>query len=281
MQRPLAFSLGVLALIWAAPAALAQVPEVHSKHFVGGHPTGTPVTNDLIIRDSYALSSNDTTKFADWVAYRLTAAEVVGILDLEREWRADPFLDADETLEPNPDDEDDYRGAFGHTRYDRGHLAALASFRGSRNASEVNFYSNIVPQQEAFNRGPLLRLENAERRIACAGTPVWIMIGTLYESAQTALLNADETHTVPSALWRVVVTQEPTLRVAAFSMNQNIARAADVRDHLVSVDDIELRSGLELFPAFQTPQHDVIEATALTPAEWDAMVPARDCVSVR
>ena len=131
---------------------------------------------------------------------RLTAAEVVGILDLERERRADPFLDNSETLEPNPVAEDDYRGgAFCLLRYDRGHLAALASFRGSRNASEVNFYSNIVPQQEAFNRGPWLRLENAERRIACAGTPVWIMIGTLYESPMTAMPNA-EPHTVPSAL---------------------------------------------------------------------------------
>jgi endonuclease G len=281
MRRPRAIALVVLALIWPAPVALAQAPEVHSKHFVGGQPTGTPASNDLIIRDSYALSSNDTTKFADWVAYRLTAAEVVGILDLEREWRADPFLDEDETLEPNPDAEDDYRGAFGDARYDRGHLAALASFRGSRNASEVNFYSNIVPQQEAFNRGPWLRLENAERRIACAGTPVWIMIGTLYESAQTALLNADETHTVPSGLWRVVVTQDPTLQVAAFVMDQDIARSADVRNHLVAVDDIELRSGLELFPAFTTSQHDMMEATALTPTEWDAMVPTRACASVR
>ena len=84
--------------------------------------------------------------------------------------------------------------------------------------------------------------------------PSGSMIGTLYESAQTALPNANETHTVPSGLWRVVVTQDPTLQVAAFIMDQDIARSADVRNHLVAVDDIELRSGLELFPAFTTPQ---------------------------
>ena len=37
----------------------------------------------------------------------------------------------------------------------------------------------------------------------------------------------------------------------------------------------------ELLPAFTTPAHNTIEATALTPAEWDAMVPTRACVSVR
>src|SRR5690606_9298182 len=46
-------------------------PEVHCKHFFYGRPRGTPYTNDLIIRDGYAMSSNDDTKLADWVAYRL------------------------------------------------------------------------------------------------------------------------------------------------------------------------------------------------------------------
>ena len=33
-----------------------------------GVPKGTYSSNDLIIRDCYCLSSNDETKFADWVA---------------------------------------------------------------------------------------------------------------------------------------------------------------------------------------------------------------------
>lgn len=49
-----------------------ESPDAHCEHFFYGCPTGTPATNDLIIRDIYALSSNDSTKFADWVAYRLT-----------------------------------------------------------------------------------------------------------------------------------------------------------------------------------------------------------------
>jgi endonuclease G len=55
-------------------AAYAAPPEIHCKHFFYGYPTGTPATNDLIIRDDYALSSNDETKFADWVAYGLAGS---------------------------------------------------------------------------------------------------------------------------------------------------------------------------------------------------------------
>ena len=53
----------------------------------------------LIIRDAYALSNNDTTKFADWVAYRLTPEESFGTISGNRNFRSDPFLHSSETLE--------------------------------------------------------------------------------------------------------------------------------------------------------------------------------------
>ena len=33
-------------------------PEIHCKHFIHGYPLGAPATNDTIIRECYALSSN-------------------------------------------------------------------------------------------------------------------------------------------------------------------------------------------------------------------------------
>ncbi len=63
--------------------------ENHRKHFIYGLPTGTPSTNDLIIRDIYALSSNDETKFADWVAYRLDKDTVTGDVKTKRNWKSD------------------------------------------------------------------------------------------------------------------------------------------------------------------------------------------------
>jgi len=54
--------------------------EIHSKHWIHGYPLGTPSTNDLIIRDIYALSSNDTTKFSDWVASNLPGQPWMSLL---------------------------------------------------------------------------------------------------------------------------------------------------------------------------------------------------------
>ena len=77
-------------LIAITVSAQEHRPEIHCKHFFYGYPYGTPETNDLIVRDIYALSNNDSTKFADWVAYRLTMHEVDGELTVKKNWKVPP-----------------------------------------------------------------------------------------------------------------------------------------------------------------------------------------------
>ena len=136
-------------------SAEGYMPEIHSKHFFYGYPYGTDKSNDLIIRDIYALSSNDETKFADWVAYKLTYDMTTGS-GKDRDWEPDPWLEDSETLEP-----DDYKGAYNALGTDRGHLAPLGSFDGTETWYEVNYLSNIVPQKSSLNRGRWKQLEGA------------------------------------------------------------------------------------------------------------------------
>jgi len=65
--------LAVSLLPFAGLSAQAEPMEIHSNHWVFGYPLGMPATNDLVIRNSYALSNNDTTKFADWVGLQAHA----------------------------------------------------------------------------------------------------------------------------------------------------------------------------------------------------------------
>lgn len=235
--------------------------EIHCKHFLYGYPLGSPESNDLIVRDCYALSTNDTTKFADWVCYYLTAYEVEGAADPDRLWQNDPWLDADETLEAKPGSRDDYRGAYAAWQYDRGHLAPLASFRGSRYVSQVNFYSNIVPQKSALNQGPWMRLEASERDLVRTYGAAWVMTGPLYEWAMPPLPNCDEFHSVPSGFWKIVAVDDlGTLRIAAFIMEQDTARNSRVIDHLESVDTVQRRSGLDFFWQLPDAEEAVLEA---------------------
>ncbi len=218
--------------------------EIHCRHFFYGYPAGAPFSSDLIIRDSYALSSNDTTKFADWVAYRIEPGEPHCAPGATRRWLPDPWLEEDETLEP-----DDYRGAHGSLGIDRGHMAPFGSISGVKNRKESNYLSNILPQGSRLNRGLWKRLEERERSIARSGLAVYVMAGPLYERPMPALPGADEEHRVPSGFWKIIAVRDDgsgRIRVAGFIFDQTTKRGKLTRS-LRTVGEIERRSGLDFF----------------------------------
>ena len=238
-MRHLAFAI----LICGSITVFAH--EIRSKHLPFGLPTGTDDTNDLVFRSCYVLSSNDATKFADWVAYRLSLTEVGGEVALDRNFKPDPLIDPAETIE-----DADYRGANAAFGYQRGHLAPLASFKGTPYASEVNLLSNITPQKVGLNNGPWRDLEDRVRALTIEHCEVFVMCGTLYDVDSELLPEADEDHDVPGAFWKVVIADpkgEP-LKVAAFIMNQTATTADDFEDTQTTISEVQARSGFVLFP---------------------------------
>jgi endonuclease G, mitochondrial len=234
-------------------------PEIHCKHFIYGYPYGTPITNDLIIRDIYALSNNDETKFADWVAYRLTFHEVDSEQTIERVWKEDPYLDENETLEDRPDD---YKNANQFLKVDRGHQAPLASFKGSIYASQTNYLSNITPQKSALNQGPWVALENDVRNLVRTGKTVYVMTGPVFERKMPSLPEADESHKIPSGYWKIICVEEnKELKVAAFFFDQETPRKDKAIDHLTTVDIIEAKTGLDFFWMLEDSEEIKLEKT--------------------
>lgn len=255
----------ILVLFFALAALSSEAQnrqEIHCKHFFNGYPYGTPATNDLIIRDVYAMSNNDATKFADWVAYRLTVHEVFGELEIERKWRADPWLADEETLEPTPSSKDDYKSANSTLKVDRGHQAPLASFKGSRYASQTNYLSNITPQKSALNQGPWKNLEEQVRDIVRTGKTVYVMTGPIYGSEMPSLPNANEAHKIPSAYWKVVilVTGQNSFEHAAFIMTQESGRRDAVLSKLTTIDEVEKQSGLDLLWELPDTEEQAVES---------------------
>jgi len=257
---PRSLCIGILLLV---PGVLhahdVGYKEIHCKHFFYGYPTGTPATNDLIIRDIYALSANDDTKFADWVAFRLDRKTMDRSIRTSRRWKADPWLDDDETLEPG-----DYRTAHAALGVDRGHQAPLASFKGSDDWRETNYLSNITPQRSDLNQGPWRNLEERVRRLVRKG-PVYVMTGPLYERTMPRLPQADETHRIPSGYWKIIATQAgrsaDTIRVAGFTFDQDTNRTDDVIDRLCSIDAIEAKTGLDFLPDLPDDWEERIEGS--------------------
>ena len=249
----------VIVSLWIKPV-FAQ--EIHANLCLHGCPSGSPATNDLVIRDIYILSSNDRTKFADWVAYRVTQSTIGK--SKGRAWRPDPLLADDETLEPS-----DYAGANAALQTDRGHQAPLASFSGTDNWAATNYLSNITPQKGDLNQSSWSMLEDAVRELAKKPeiNAVYVMTGPLYERNMPPMPGADESHIVPSGYWKIIATQgDGDIKIAAFLFEQETERNADYcADRFVtSVRNVERKTGLNFFHALPWTTQDNLENGSAT-----------------
>lgn len=252
-------TIAAIALVVGAGMSAAAIPsgELHTFHCLHGCPVGAAAIDDIIVREIYTLASNDLTKMADWVAYRITP-DTIG-RSKERDWQPDPWLDPDETLE-----EADYEGASAALGIDRGHQAPLAAFSGTPFAGDTNILSNITPQGSAMNQAPWQRLEASELKLAQAEkTAVYVLTGPLFERVMPPLPRADERHRVPSGYWKVIATADG--RVAAFIMDTTAPRSAAYCAARVTLDEVELRTRFALFPRMRNRDFkDLSEALGCT-----------------
>ncbi|MGB0894991.1 MAG: DNA/RNA non-specific endonuclease [Parashewanella sp.] len=220
-----------------------------------GCPTGGVASNQVIERPIYTLSNNAETKFADWVAYSVRVENMHGP-KRSRNWRADPNLPENATLE-----RDDYKYAHATIGTDRGHQVPLASFSNTPHYYMTNFLSNITPQASNLNQGPWVRLENNVRAVANTGTPAYVVTGPLYEYEFAQLPNADESHYVPSGYFKVVATiaNDGSVKASAYVMEQTSGRRDNFCQKEVTIDEVEYRTGLNLFPNLPANQEADVE----------------------
>lgn len=199
--------------------------DIRSVHCPIGCPSLEIKGNDIVFNHTYALSNNPKTKFADWVAYEvnvLNFGESPG-----RKWGNDPLVDDDESLE-----EQDFKGAFKALQTDKGHQAPLASFAGHDFWYELNYLSNITPQKSALNQDAWVDLESAIRSSVGFRKSLFVITGPLYLEDELALPNADESHVVPSAYFKVVYDLNGN--GVSFLFDQDLPRKARYCDQMVS-----------------------------------------------
>ena len=136
---------------------------------------------------------------------------------------------------------------------DRGHQAPLKTFAGTVKWRTVNYLSNITPQKSRLNGGVWRSLEQKVRNLMNTDVLVWVITGPLYEGDGMTLPQADETHSVPTGYWKVACTESDC---AAFIFPQVVELGTKPTDYLTTIDDIEDRSELNLFPAGSIDEAD-------------------------
>ncbi|MFV2058960.1 MAG: DNA/RNA non-specific endonuclease [Thiohalomonadales bacterium] len=258
MKHNILVTIQLLAFVLLGNIANVFALEIHSPtHCLAGCPSGAPATNDVIFRRAYIVSTNDLTKMPEWVAYKFSK-QSIGKAS-KPVLRSDPLLSDNETLEPS-----DYKASKKVIGYRPMSLVPFASFAGTPYWKDIEYLSNIVPVVSEIASGAWSDIEKKERELVSRPETVaiYVMAGTIFEDAQPSLPNADETHIIPSGLWKIIsVKQAGKIKTASFLLSQKDNRHSDYCSLLTSIDIIEERTGLNFFHELNFIEQALIEQT--------------------
>ncbi|MGC3871754.1 DNA/RNA non-specific endonuclease [Halomonas sp. GXIMD04776] len=136
--------------------------------------------------------------------------------------------------------------------YDRGHLApnyAIAAVHGRNAQAETFLMSNISPQRPDLNRKLWQRLEEViiDHFVPRFGV-VEVITGPVFTvDWLDNVFNRVGLVEVPQAFYKIVVVPSEQPRVLAFLMPQTVKGNEPLDRYLVSIDEIEARTGLDFF----------------------------------
>lgn len=204
----------------------------------------------VLFYTGFALKYNEEYEQPEWVAYLLTDDEVRGTVERSNRFRADGNIQTESASLA------DYRGSG----YDRGHLAPAADMKWSEQAMDESFLmSNMSPQDPGFNRGMWRVLEGLVREWAIENEEVYVVTGPVLTDGRYERIGENGV-AVPKRYYKVVLDYvEPELRAIGFILpNQKAGKS--ISDFVVSVDIIELETGLDFFHLLPDDLEESLEA---------------------
>ncbi|MBE0490519.1 MAG: DNA/RNA non-specific endonuclease [Halomonas sp.] len=218
----------------------------------------TPTSLHRVLRnEGFLVGWSDVRVNPLWVSYRLQAVEDPGAgprPSFQRDWR---------TLWPIGTDH--YAGSG----YDRGHMApnyAIAVVHGPEAQLDTFYMSNMSPQRPDLNRRLWQRLEEVviDHFVPRFGE-VQVITGPVFpERFRDNLFNRVGLVEIPEAFYKIIAVTEGEPRVLAFLMPQEVRGDEPLDDYLVSVDEIEARTGLNFFPRLPEEVAEVLEGEVVT-----------------
>lgn len=220
---------------------------------------GTPAKADAIIdREGYALGYSAQHKQPLWVTYKLTRAEVKA----KRVSRKGKDFTSDPALTVAAAQLSDYR----RSGYDRGHMAPAADMGFSEKTMRESFYlSNICPQEKDFNSGIWADLEQKMRYWATVEGEIYIVTGPIFSKTEMKTIGRNRV-TVPVAFYKAVLDVSGTPKAIAFLLPHQDSDK-DLKTFVITIDELEERTGLDFFQALPDNIEDSIEST-LSSDEW-------------
>jgi len=211
-------------------------------------------TSDRVLqRQGYVTSYNKRTRTPNWVAWTLTKAHTYG-----RQQRSEERFEEDlEVAEPRATFQDYY-----NTGYDRGHMCPAGDNKWSQEAMMESFLmTNICPQNHGLNKEDWNDLEIQCRSWAREYGEVTIVCGPLFEYEGDPRRIGKNKVMVPTGFFKVLYCAEPEPRTLGFIFKNN-GKRQPWRQQVCTVDEVESRTGFDLFYLLADDVETAVEAEA-------------------
>ena len=186
--------------------------------------------------DYFSLSYNEEHEQARWVAYNLSAEQIVDN-NFDR-----PYFEQDPQIRTGSAHWRNYK----NSGYDRGHLVPAADMEFDYQVYKSTFLtSNVSPQLHEFNSGVWNYLEQRVRRWAKENDGVFVLTGGVLKDPIGTI--GSEEVSVPSAFYKIILDNyRDEYRVIAFLIPHE-KDPGSYKDYIVTVNEIEAATGIDFF----------------------------------
>lgn len=242
-----------------APEAIQSQAPAHNHQPVPealeGASYGLPIIlngnqGQIISREGYTLSYNESRRIPNWVSYELTSQEAGGQVPREKGFYQDPEVKGNQaTLQ-------DYK----YSGWDRGHMAPAGDMKWSETAMYESCYlSNICPQNPDLNGGRWRILEEKCRDLADDYYSVNIVCGPIIEDGRYGAIG-DSKVVVPDAFFKVLLVKQGDQYESIGFYFKNEPAPHSLRSYSCSIDEIENKAGIDFFSNLSDDIEDSLES---------------------
>lgn len=223
---------------------------------------GAPDSNILQPPDNFLIGTPDRTRCPRWTLERLDSRALRGEASRDlANWHSDPRVPKEWRVTAKA-------YAEAEQPYDRGHLACAANHANNAAAMTATFtFSNTMPQVPSLNRGLWSQLERQVRDAARQPkTAAWVITMPIWRPNKAGTLTAQ---TIGEGVWipthcgkALLLDSDGTLSLQCWLL-PNAVLAGKLDDYLVTGDQLEAASGLDIFSGLPDDTEDWLESQIL------------------
>ena len=208
------------------------------------------LSNEEIIKHSgFTLSYNENYEQASWVAYELTADELIKRVKRSDYYKEDSKVSTGSAL---PSD-------YTKSGYDKGHLAPAADLSWSEaSMSESFFMSNMSPQKPGFNRGIWKKLEGYVRQWAFDNGAIYVVTGGVLNDIDKYIGKSNVG--VPKYYYKVILDFTGPEKKGIGFILPNQSSSKKLQLYAVSIDKVETLTGIDFFHSLPDNEENLLES---------------------